>query len=305
MTDPPFAGTIGAAAARMRQRPLLYWVQDLHPDIGIEIGIVRHPTVIATWRRAQRVALRSASAIAVLGEDMADRVTAYGIDRSSLAVIPNGAAAGPEPGPVDARHPIVSRLRGGYRFVAMHAGNLGVAGAWSTLIEAAGLLTERSIGLVFVGNGAKRPDMERSAVGRANISFYDYLPWSDVQHVMAAGDLQIVTVRAGLEGLVVPSKMYSLLAAGRPMLAVTSETSDVARLVRRHGCGLVADPTSPSSVAAAMRWAQDNPDAIAAMSHRARQAAPEYERAAMLRRLADMAEAAVDRAQSTRRRSLN
>jgi glycosyltransferase involved in cell wall biosynthesis len=302
MTDPPFAGTIGAIAARLRRRPLVYWVQDLHPDIGVEIGMVRNRAVLAAWRKAQQAALRSATSVVVLGQDMAERVIGYGVDPSVVTVVPNGAPLGAEPEPRDLRHPVSADLRDGHQFVVMHAGNLGFAGAWSTLVEAAGMLRGRSVGMVFVGDGAQRADLERKATASPNVTFRDYRPRSEVPLVLAAGDLHVVTVRAGLEGLVVPSKLYGLLAAGRPILAVTPDASEAARLVRRHRCGIVADPSSAASVAAAVSWAQDHPDELAAMGQRARQAAFEYDRPAMLVRLVEVAEAAARRTAAGRPR---
>ena len=99
----------------------------------------------------------------------------------------------------------------------VHAGNLGFYGAWSTLVKAAALLKDESTGLVFVGDGANRARIEESAQGLENVRFLPFRPFSQVPNVMAAGDLQVITVKPGLEGVVVPSKLYSILAAGRPV----------------------------------------------------------------------------------------
>jgi glycosyltransferase involved in cell wall biosynthesis len=91
-----------------------------------------------------------------------------------------------------------------------------------------------------------------------------------------------------LEGVVVPSKLYPILAAGRPVLAVAPESSDVARIVTRHGCGVVADPDEPASVAAAVQSLVRDRGRLVQMAQRARQIAPEYERGRQLERLVEL-----------------
>ena len=113
---------------------------------------------------------------------------------------------------------------------------------------------------------------------------------------MMAGDLHIVTVRRGLEGVVVPSKLYSILAAGRPVLAVAAATSDAARIVVESGCGLAADPDDPAAVAAAIRELRGDPSRLAEMGRRARETAKKYATVNELRRFTEiMEEAATER----------
>jgi len=116
---------------------------------------------------------------------------------------------------------------------------------------------------------------------------------------MTAGDLHVVTVRRGLEGVVVPSKLYGILAAGRPVLAVAPETSDVARIVRRYDCGFVADPDDPQAVAAAIHEAMQSPERLAAMGARSRAAARGFEQSVQLQRYVRVVEEAMMETQQT------
>jgi colanic acid biosynthesis glycosyl transferase WcaI len=109
---------------------------------------------------------------------------------------------------------------------------------------------------------------------------------------MMAGDLHIVTVRRGLEGVVVPSKLYSILAAGRPVLAVAAAASDAARIVVESGCGLAADPDDPGAVAAAIRELRSDPARLAEMGRRARETAKKYARVSELERFVEIVEQA-------------
>ena len=125
--------------------------------------------------------------------------------------------------------------------------------------------------------------IEAAATGCRAIRFLPFRPPEEVPYVLAAGDLQVVTLRRGLEGVVVPSKVYPVLAAGRPVLAVTPLGSDVARIVGRHECGLIADPDDPTAVAAAVRLAAGDRTQMTFMGQRAREVARRFEAAGQLR----------------------
>jgi glycosyltransferase involved in cell wall biosynthesis len=175
----------------------------------------------------------------------------------------------------------------------MHAGNLGFYGAWDTLLKASQLLNGDGIGLVFVGDGALRERIRTSAHGSGSVRFLPFRPASEVGYVLAAGDLHVVSIRRGLEGVVVPSKLYPILAAGRPVLALASEESDVARIVRSADCGVVADPDDPSSVAAAISGLAKDPVRLAAMRRRAREISSTFEIGKELQHFREVVEAIV------------
>src|SRR6185437_6693599 len=152
-----------------------------------------------------------------------------------------------------------------------HAGNLGFYGAWNALLGAAEILRDENVGFVFVGDGANRAALEASASNSSNVRFLPFRPAEQIPHVMMAGDIQIVTIRRGLEGVVVPSKLYSTLAMGRPVLAVASSSSDAARIVLESGCGLAADPDDPVAIAAAIRELRSDAGRLALLWHSSRE----------------------------------
>lgn len=282
MTDPPIAGIAGALISRLGGRPLVYNIRDLYPDMALGSGIVRPGAGTRAWERLHRWALGHAARVIVLGEDMRDRILAKGVAAERIAIVRDGAPL-PEQlaSPDDA---VAQQLRCGFPFVLLHAGNLGFYGAWETLLEAAQALREDGVGLVFVGEGAQKKRLVASVNGATNVRFLPFRPAGEVPYVMAAGDLHVVTVKRGLEGVVVPSKMYPILAAGRPILAVAPESCDVVRIVRRTGCGVVADPDDPASVVRAVREVYQDETRLAEMGRRAREAAREYDRVSELER---------------------
>lgn len=290
MTDPPVAGIAGAFVARLTRRPFVYNIRDMYPDMAIGGDIVRPSRSIELWEKMHRSALRQAARVIVLGEDMRERILSKGIDASRVVVVRDGASF-PSSMP-ERTDPIVQEIRGGFPFVAVHAGNLGFYGAWPTLLEAAKMLGNENTGLVFIGDGANRPEMEESAAGSPNVRFLPFRPFEQVPHVMMAGDIHIVTVRRGLEGVVVPSKLYSILAAGRPVLAVAAANSDAVRIVCESGCGMAADPDDPVAVAAAIRALRSDPARLAEMGRRSRETAKKYARVNELARFVEILEEA-------------
>ncbi len=280
MTDPPPAPAVGALLAKVLRVPMVYNIRDFHPDMLLAAGVVQENALIRGWDRMHRWAMRQARLIIVLGEDMRRRVLEKGIDPEKVVVVRDGAVPFDLETPPSPDHPVIREIRGDRRFVVVHAGNLGFAGAFDTLLEAAALLQDdEDIGMVFVGEGALKPRLQQKAreMGLSNVRFLPYFPYEQVPYVLSAPDVHIVTMKPGLSGLVVPSKLYPILMAGKPVLAAVPEDSDIALLVRRHNFGRVVHPRDPRQIAEAIREMARQPQALAQMSERARQAAPQYD----------------------------
>jgi len=276
MTDPPIAGIAGSFVARLSGRPFVYNLRDMYPDMALAGEIVRPGTWVERWEKLHRRTLRGAARVIVLGEDMRERIISKGVDPARIT-ISRDAVPFPETVPTP-DHPVVREIRGQFRFVLVHAGNLGFYGAWETLIQAAKLLESDGVGLVFIGEGAMKAKVEAMARDCKNVRFLPFRPANEVPYVMAAGDLHVVTVKLGLEGVVVPSKVYTILAAGRPLLAVATNKTEVARFAARDGCGIAVDPDDPAAVAAAVRGVLSDSQRLLSMGGRARELAQTYDR---------------------------
>ena len=292
MTDPPVAGIAGAFIARMADRPFVYNIRDLYPDMAIGGDIVQPNRWVDRWEKMHRRALHQAARVIVLGDDMRERIISKGVSPDRVVVVRDGASF--PPSPPERNDLVVQKIRCDFSFVALHAGNLGFYGAWDSLLKAAHILRNENTGLVFVGDGANRAAMEISAKPLPNVRFLPFFPIEQVPHVMMAGDVHIVTVRRGLEGVVVPSKLYSILAAGRPVLAIAAAESDAARIVRESGCGISADPDDPAAIAAAIRELRNDQNRLIQMGIRAKETAAKYARVDELERFAEVVEEAAN-----------
>ena len=280
MTDPPFEGIVGAFVALLKGKPYVYNIRDMYPDMAVGGSIVAPGLLSRVWEKLHRWALRRATRVIVLGEDMRARIVSKGVDPQRIAIVRDGAeivpAGSPQP-PLDPE--VIRAIRGDFRFVLLHAGNLGFYGAWHTLIAAARELQKDGVGLVFVGEGAQRPQLEAAAAGAANVRFLPFFPANKISSVLAAADAHIVAVKRGLEGVVVPSKMYGILAAGRPIVAVAPKETDAAMLAKRRNFGVATDPDKPEELVAAIRSLAADPQRLATMAAAARTAAIDYDRA--------------------------
>jgi colanic acid biosynthesis glycosyl transferase WcaI len=285
MTDPPFVGIVGAFIALLKRKPLIYNIRDMYPDMAVGGSIVEPGLLSRIWEKLHRWALRRTACVVVLGEDMRARIIAKGVDPSLIEIVRDGAEIFPEDAPQLQLDPEVIRaIRGDAKFVLLHAGNLGFYGAWDTLLTAARELSHDGIHFVFVGDGAHRARLESvaaglpAAAGGRNVRFLPFFPANKIPSVLAAADAHIITVKRGLEGVVVPSKMYGILAAGKPIVAVAPRNTDVAAIGERRGFAVFADPDSPQDLAATVRALADDPASIKAMSRASRNAAPDYDR---------------------------
>jgi colanic acid biosynthesis glycosyl transferase WcaI len=296
MTDPPFEGIVGAFVAMLKRKPFVYNIRDMYPDMAVGGSIVRPGLMARVWEKLHRWALRRATRVIVLGEDMKARIAAKGVAQDRIDIVRDGVemSAALVAGESFDRE-VIQAIRGDFRFVLLHAGNLGFYGAWETLLTAARELEHDGVGLVFVGDGAQRSRLQELASGNPNVRFLPFFPSSKVSSVLAAADAHVITVKRGLEGVVVPSKLYGILAAGRPIVAIAPKETDAVVLGAREGFGCAADPDRPEEVVAAARALLADPSRVASMGAAARSAAPKYGRSAEIQKFTGILEAVAQR----------
>lgn len=293
MTDPPFEGIIGAFVATLKRKPYVYNIRDMYPDMAVGGAIVKPGLLARVWEKLHRWALRRATSVIVLGEDMRNRILAKGVDSARVLVVRDGTEipfGSQLPAQLDAS--VVQTIRSGFQFVLLHAGNLGFYGAWETLLQGARQLAADGVGLVFVGDGAQREKLQSASSGISNVRFLPFFPASKIPSVLAAADAHLITVKRGLEGVVVPSKMYGILAAGKPIVALAPAECDVVSLGIQRGFSISADPDDPKEFVERVRQLSGNPEQVRQMEKAAVAVAPEYSRGDELLKLVAILERA-------------
>ena len=218
-------------------------------------------------RAVRNASLRGAEMNVVLSRAMAARLAASGVPRPRLTVIPNWAD-GERIRPLAPRHnPLRAAWGLGDRFVVGYSGNLGCAHAVEPLLELIALLAdEPGLAFLFIGAGAGYRPLRAALAARGleNVVFRPYQDQALLPQSLTVPDVHLVTLRPEWEGLVVPSKLYGALAAGRPVVFIGDPEGDVARIVR-DGPGLVARPDAMPALAAELRALRRDPARLARM----------------------------------------
>jgi colanic acid biosynthesis glycosyl transferase WcaI len=262
LTTPPLIAVGAALVAAARRIPLVSWVQDVYPDLAIHLGMLPAGTLASAPLTAlSRATDRASRFIVALSDGMAERLAARGAARKNLRVIPNWADGNllyPVP-----RH-ANSFLRAHHlqdRFIVMYSGNLGVGHDVATLVEAARQLESRCprVLFLFVGDGARRKEAEDLAKGLSNVRFQPYQPLEQLAESLSAADVQIVTLREGLQGLLVPSKFYGAIACGRPVFYIGPADCEIARAIRADDLGWTGALGDASALARCIEAASRTP----------------------------------------------
>jgi colanic acid biosynthesis glycosyl transferase WcaI len=261
MSPPLTMGLTGWVTHLVRRGPLVFNIQDVFPDAAVRTGAITNPRIIAAARWLERLSYHRAAAVTVLSDDLRDNVAATmrPAARPRVHVIPNFVdteAISPLPRLTAYR----AELGIGDELVVMYAGNVGFSQSLELLLAAARELPE--VTFVITGDGSAKASLQASAEGLANVRFGPYQPKDRVSEVLATGDLHVVPLRAGLGNVSVPSKTYSILAAGRPIVAAIDAGTEVPRMLAASGAGTVVEPDDPAAFVAAVRQMLSDRDAL-------------------------------------------
>ena len=259
LSDPPFVSAVGVAVARRHDAPLLVVTQDIFPEIAVALGRLDNRLLVATLDRLVRFGLSNADGVVAIGQNMRRRLGEKGVRDEAITVIPNWTdtdtlAARPRDNPWAHEHGLVDR------FVVMHSGNVGYAQDLETVIYAATFLRDLDdLQFVIVGSGALGGVLAELAK-RLEVTSVRFLPYQARERLpesLSSADVHVVGLAAGLAGYVVPSRLYGILAVGRPVIVHADADSETAEIVRDNGCGLVVPPGRPELLARAIRDAYD------------------------------------------------
>ena len=252
MSPPLTLGLTGWLASRIRRCPSVFNIQDVFPDAAIETGAITNARIIAVSRWLERVSYQRSDAVVVLSEDLRTNVLAKIAPKHQhkVHVIPNFVDSD-RITPRDRMTSYRDELRIGTEPVVMYAGNVGYSQSLTMMLHAARELPE--VTFVINGDGAARTDLEREAVGLSNIRFSGYQPAERVPEVLATADVHVVPLRTGLGAVSVPSKTYSILAAGRPVVAAIDAGTEVTRILEQSGAGVSVAPDDPVAFTEALR----------------------------------------------------
>ena len=272
MTDPPFIGAIARVVAARFRAPLLVVMQDVFPEIAIKLGRLKSLALVRLLRLLIDPSLRAADRVVVIGETMKRRVEAKGVVSERIRVIPNwGDASSVLPKTHDNDWARKHRLS--KHFVVMHSGNIGHAQNLDALVRATTFLRDLDdLSVMIIGSGARRSELVALArlLEADKVHFLPFQERSVLSLSLSAAHVHVVGLTRGLSGYVVPSRLYGVLAAGRPVIAAADPDSETTQLVSAVGCGVVVPPGDPFALAKAIRATHDGAYDLVEMGRRAR-----------------------------------
>ena len=274
-TDPPLLSILAAPIAKARRAGLINWLQDVFPEVASQLGANPLPGRLnQLLRRMRDASLRAATMNVSIGGRMCEYLAARGIPESKLCVIENwadGDAIQPKP---TAASDLRSRLGLADRFVVCYSGNLGRAHEFHTLLGAAEALKgDPAFIFLVIGSGARMDALKHGVAARAldNFRFLPHQSRDTLEDSLAAADVHIVSLLPGLEGLIVPSKLYGILAAGRASIFIGDADGEVGRVIDRAQCGRLVKVGDSTALVDVLRSLEAEPEVLLSMGVRARQ----------------------------------
>lgn len=263
------------SASRLQRRTgcrMVGYLQDIYPDVAVSLGAVKNSWGIRKLRESLFRIYRRCDHMIVLSRDMANLLVHGGVQSDRISVVPNWA---------DPEHCIPARQENPFRrthqmdscFLVMYSGNLGLTQRLEEFLEAAELLRHRNdIQFAMVGRGSQEATLRRIASEKnlTNVRFFDYQPRNQLGVSLSAADLHLIPLTSEISQCLMPSKLYGILAAGRPWLTNAPAGSELHEITSSNQAGLVVPPGSPSAIAQTIEWAADHPGELQQMGRNAK-----------------------------------
>lgn len=278
VTNPPFLPIAGWLLKKIRKKHYICLIHDVYPDLAVKLGYLSSGSIVTKlWDALNKIVLNNSDKVIVLGEYMKKivegKLDRLSQDKNKIVVIHNWADESKiYPIPKSSNWFVKGQKLEG-KFVVLYSGNLGLSHPIEAIIYVAEALKNRNILFLFIGNGGKKPILKEMVKEKKlkNVKFLPYQSKDMLAYSLSSGDVAIVTMEKGIEGLSVPSKLYSYLAAGRPILALVKENSDVGIIVKKAQCGFVCDPEDIEEISKKIMYLVDHPEVKTMFSENARE----------------------------------
>lgn len=305
-TTPPFIAVVGLIARLVRSSRAVYWVMDLYPDVPVACGVMKERSLLTRmFERLSRMLLRRSDVSVVLGRCMQERVLSKGIPAEKVKLIPVWADLSGISGVERDRSPYREKWGLGDAFTVMYSGNFGIGHDATTICDAMLRLKDRDdIKWVFVGSGKRKKEVLAfiEQHGLRNAQWREYVPREELGLSLAAADVHLISIKEGVEGLVVPSKLLGILAAGRASIYVGSPSAETARVLNESGAGVCVREGEGEKLAAAVLRYKDDPKLLAETGARARrEIAGKYDMQTATKMWADLLEDVVAKKRGVKR----
>lgn len=294
-TDPFLLPFVGRWIQWWHGAKFIVYLQDIYPDIAIAVGKLREGWISRAMRWLLFGVYRRADGVVVLSRDMERTCREYGVPADSLRIIPNWA---------DTTQLQPQKQQNAFRetyglndaFVVMYSGNMGLAHTLTPILDAAETLKDQTkVCFVLVGDGARRATLvqEAEARGLNNVRFFPYQPRDQLAQSLSAADVHLISMQPEATGLLMPSKLYGILASGSAVIALADAKSELAELIQQRELGFVCDPhdidAGAERLAYVINFLAENPEQVRTLGENARRLAEaEFDRSIQTSRFAAM-----------------
>lgn len=272
VSNPPFLPLIGSFLNYLKKIEFIHLLYDVHPEQSIAVNYLSEKNVfVKIWKWSTKFIYKRAAHTIVLSEEMRETVVsklkyakASQSKFNAITIIDNWADDKFFI-PVDYsqnKFIVENNLSG--KFIVNYSGNIGIAQRFDSLMRAAEIIDDNEIIFIFVGDGVKRKGLEdaKQKKNLKNVLFFPYQSKEVLPHLQAASHLSVVHLEKEIEGFAFPSKLYTVLAAGTPVLALCSESSRLARIVKEAECGYSAQHENVNELVNKIKELKNNPALI-------------------------------------------
>ncbi len=294
ITNPPTLPLIAGLVCKLRKARLILRIEDLYPDVLVAARMIKPDSaLVKIFNSIQHRLYHRADCICVLGREMSKLVQdRNGNDEGHIALITHWADIDQIAPLPKENNDLLKALGLSDKFVVQYSGNMGRTHDLESLVRCAKLLeAHRGIHFLFIGSGAKESCFKKNIckLGLKNVTALPPLPRSQLSLSLNACDLAIISFVSGMAGASVPSRMYNILSAGKPIIAVADKESELSRVVTEENVGWVVRPEAPDLLAQAILEANANRWMLQQMSVKARRAAVEkYARPIIMQKHQDL-----------------
>lgn len=273
MSTPPLLNGITANLLRIFKRiPYIYNVQDLYPAIAVEMGTLKNKPLIRFSEWAEKYINSSAVSIVTLSEPMKMAIADSGVDKNKIQIIPNWSDDQLLKPQKSSSFRSLNHLYG--KFVIMYSGNIGMSQGLETILSLAPELEKENPEFHFciIGNGVKLPALKQQVKnsGVSNVSFHPFQPKELLSDSLNAADIHLIPLTEKMAKYLLPSKLYGILAVGKPILAIVDEGTEIDVLVRNTVCGYSIRPGELGKLKEVLKTAFAERDSLAEMGKKGR-----------------------------------
>ena len=278
-TDPPVSGLLGIFFSKWYKAKFVYYCQDIFPDVGIITGELTNPTLNFLLKKVNLISFKKADKIICIGESMGKRIIGKKINADKIAVIHNWAdiknlyPVKKEDNEFIHSHNLLNK------FVVMYSGNVGLTQNLEKLIAVANYFRNREdIKFLIVGEGARKASLQKLVV-KLNLLNVEFLPYQfkeELRYSLSSADIHLIPFKKGLTGVMVPSKIYSILACGRPFIAWVDSDSEISKIAERFKCGIIVPPDEIEDIIKGVEWAVNHHNELSQMGENGRNAVIKY-----------------------------